>query len=32
MTEIRKALKAEAWEGRRKLFPIRLVDMEVIRE
>jgi hypothetical protein len=29
--EIRKALTAEAREGRRKLFPIRLVDFETIR-
>jgi hypothetical protein len=28
--EIRKALKAEAREGRRKLFPIRLVDLKAI--
>jgi uncharacterized protein YjbI with pentapeptide repeats len=32
MTEIRKAFKAEAREGRRKLFPIRLVDFEAIRD
>jgi uncharacterized protein YjbI with pentapeptide repeats len=32
MTEIRKALKAEAKEGRRKLFPIRLVGFEMIRD
>jgi hypothetical protein len=31
MTEIRRARKAEIKERRRKLFPIRLVDMEVIR-
>jgi len=31
MTEIRKARKAEAAEKRRKLFPIRLVDFETIR-
>jgi hypothetical protein len=31
MTELRKAFKAERREGRRKLFPVRLVDMETIR-
>ena len=31
MTEIRKARKYEIEEGRRKLFPIRLVGMEKIR-
>jgi uncharacterized protein YjbI with pentapeptide repeats len=31
MTEIRKAQKAERKEGKRKLFPIRLVDLEAIR-
>ena len=31
-TEIRKARKAELREKRRKLFPIRLVDFEAIRE
>lgn len=31
MTEIRKARKSEIKEGRRKLFPIRLVSMERIR-
>lgn len=31
-TEIRKALKVEKKEGRRKLFPIRLVDFEKIKE
>ena len=32
MTEIRKARKAEIEEKRRKLFPIRLVDFETIKE
>ena len=32
MTEIRRARKTELKEGRRKLFPIRLVDYEAIRE
>jgi hypothetical protein len=31
-TEIRNARKAEIREGRRKLFPIRLVDFEAIRD
>ena len=31
-TEIRKARKAEIKEGKRKLFPIRLVDFETIRD
>ena len=31
-TEIRKAQKAEFKEGRRKLFPIRLVNFETIRD
>jgi uncharacterized protein YjbI with pentapeptide repeats len=31
-TEIRKARKAELGEQRRKLFPIRLVEFDVIRE
>jgi TIR domain len=31
-TEIRKARKAEVKEQRRKLFPIRLVDFETIRD
>src|SRR5207248_3234926 len=31
-TEIRKARKAELKEKRRKLFPIRLVDFETIRD
>jgi hypothetical protein len=31
-TEIRKARKAEIKEGKRKLFPIRLVGFEVIRD
>jgi hypothetical protein len=30
--EIRKALKAEREEGRRKLFPIRLMDFEAIQD
>jgi hypothetical protein len=30
-TEIRRAFEAEIKEGRRKLFPIRLVDFEAIR-
>lgn len=32
MTEIRKARKAEIKEKRRKLFPIRLIDYETLRE
>lgn len=32
MTEIRRARRAELSEGRRKLFPIRLVDYETIGE
>jgi uncharacterized protein YjbI with pentapeptide repeats len=32
MTEIRRCRKAEKREGKRKLFPIRLVDMETIQE
>jgi hypothetical protein len=32
MTEIRKARKAELRDNRRKLFPIRLVDMNTLRE
>ncbi|HST20532.1 MAG TPA: toll/interleukin-1 receptor domain-containing protein [Blastocatellia bacterium] len=32
MTEIRKARKAEIKENRRKLFPIRLVDFETIKD
>lgn len=32
MTEIRKARKAEIKEKRRKLFPIRLIDYELLRE
>jgi hypothetical protein len=32
MTEIRKARKAETREKRRKLFPIRLVDFETIKD
>jgi uncharacterized protein YjbI with pentapeptide repeats len=32
MTEIRKARRTEMKEKRRKLFPIRLVDFETIRE
>jgi hypothetical protein len=31
-TEIRRARKAEKREGRRKLFPVRIVDFEAIRE
>jgi hypothetical protein len=31
-TEIRKARRAEIKEGRRKLFPIRLVDFEAVRD
>ena len=31
-TEIRRARKAERQEKRRKLFPIRLVDFEAIRD
>lgn len=31
-TEIRKTRKIEIKEGQRKLFPIRLVDFEVIRD
>jgi uncharacterized protein YjbI with pentapeptide repeats len=31
-TEIRKARKAEVKEGKRKLFPIRLMDFDVIRD
>jgi len=32
MTEIRKARRAEVEECRRKLFPIRLVDYDVLRK
>jgi hypothetical protein len=32
MTEIRRARQAELRDGRRKLFPIRLVDWETIRD
>jgi uncharacterized protein YjbI with pentapeptide repeats len=32
MTEIRRALRIEREERRRKLFPIRLVDFEVLQE
>jgi hypothetical protein len=32
MTELRKARKAERRGGQRKLFPVRLVDMETLRE
>jgi hypothetical protein len=32
MTELRKARKAERQSGRRKLFPVRLVDMETLRD
>ena len=31
MTELRKAFKAERREGRRKLFPVRLVDMATLQ-
>jgi uncharacterized protein YjbI with pentapeptide repeats len=31
ITEIRKARRAEVKENRRKLFPIRIIDMEAIR-
>jgi len=31
-TEIRRCRKSEKREGKRKLFPIRLVDMETIKE
>ncbi len=32
ITEIRRALKVEREEGRRKLFPIRLIDLEAIQK
>jgi hypothetical protein len=32
MTEIRKARRAELSDNRRKLFPIRLVDIDILRE
>jgi hypothetical protein len=32
MTELRKARKAERQSGKRKLFPVRLVDFDTIRE
>ncbi len=32
VTEIRRALKAELKEGKQKLFPIRLVEFDVIRD
>lgn len=32
MTEIRRARRTEVKEGRRKLFPIRLVDYDVVRD
>jgi hypothetical protein len=32
MTELRKARKAERQSGQRKLFPVRLVDMETRRD
>ena len=32
MTEIRRARKAESRDGRRKLFPIRLVEWDVLKE
>ena len=31
MTELRKAREAERQSGQRKLFPVRLVDMETLR-
>jgi hypothetical protein len=31
MTELRRARKAERQTGQRKLFPVRLVDMETLR-
>ena len=31
MTELRKARKAERQSGRRKLFPVRLVDLETLQ-
>ena len=32
MTELRKARKAERQRGKRKLFPVRLVDKETLRD
>jgi hypothetical protein len=32
MTELRKARKAERQSGKRKLFPVRLVDFEILRD
>ena len=32
MTELRKARKAERRDGKRKLFPVRLVDMETLQK
>ena len=32
MTELRKVRKAERQSGQRKLFPVRLVDMETLRD
>ena len=32
MTELRKARKAERQSGQRKLFPVRLVDFETLRD
>ena len=32
MTELRKARQAERQSGQRKLFPVRLVDMETLRD
>jgi len=32
MTELRKARKAERQSGKRKLFPVRLVDFETVRD
>ena len=32
MTELRKAFKAERQTGKRKLFPVRLVDFATLRD
>ena len=32
MTELRKARKAERQSGQRKLFPVRLCDIETLRD
>lgn len=32
MTELRKARKAERQSGKRKLFPVRLVDFDTLRD